>query len=738
MLRSVLLAMIITVLTVSVSLDVLAADKSSEPKYFSESSVNINKIQFKEISQTDLVYKGIADAKEITVMFRKSVKNAKSDDLEDIYSNIDLDVSTSSNIIIIKLNHPKHKSMTKRILKKNEWRTTIEVTGPENVGIDMNAKFSDITVNNTTGKMTGNIEFSDTRINNHTGALKTTINFGELIAEKLAGSFDIEIDFGKADISVVQLTDNSKIDCSFGVTTIDLPANTGVDFNIDKSFGSVDFNIAGDFYDEGKSKHCVLNNGGYNVGLNVEFGEITINNDMPPEVAMAHNVDSSKEKCDELKFESGEILSIDINGTNRMNISEIHSMLNIKEGCSYDRAEVSKAVHGLSRKSRFIKRSNYNIDPAGHLSIRIHEADTHSWDMDGDASFSRVGGVGLGPRLTMKSIVGPLSEVSAGTQYHWGNKEWTYDIMAEKQFFHYNILAFGGTYRRDYETSMDWAIPDEESHVNAFLLGLETDNYFQVEGSTGYISQSLGKMFKIKAEYFEEDFSSLEKSTNWSLFNVNHWKEGNPALGSSSTGKLTGMRYRFDVNTAIKSVRLNATLTAEDTFAEGSTSFADYKRYLGDVAFTVRLPHRQRWKVRMAGGYSDDALPEQKSFRLGGLNTLRGYDFGSVPYAGDDVDGYDYIGGGNRMMLANFDYYTGHDYGMVFFADIGNVWGNTEKVDFKDLKRDIGIGLVFDDDFLQIFDPGDETISTFRINWAVPVGPVAHTSHWTVNFVRTY
>ena len=68
-----------------------------------------------------------------------------------------------------------------------------------------------------------------------------------------------------------------------------------------------------------------------------------------------------------------------------------------------------------------------------------------------------------------------------------------------------------------------------------------------------------------------------------------------------------------------------------------------------------------------------------------------------------------------------------------------------EPVDISDIKRNVGIGLRFDDDFFSSKDNShilgrrnDHSIDGFRINWAVPVGNEPHVSHWTVNFVRAY
>ena len=293
----------------------------------------------------------------------------------------------------------------------------------------------------------------------------------------------------------------------------------------------------------------------------------------------------------------------------------------------------------------------------------------------------------------------------------------------------------------DYESSMDWAIPSHDSYLNAFLIGRETKNYYQVEGATGYISQSLADIFTIKAEYFEEDYSSLKKHTNWSLFNQRHIKEDNPFLRADSEGRLTGMRYSVSLEKSSSISNTLIYLETEKTFNKHSDTLPAYTRLFGNIAQNTRFSYNNLLKLRIAGGYSDDVLPEQKSFMLGGVNTLRGYAFGAVPEPEEGKDGFDYQGGENRMFLANIDYFTGRrndDFRIVFFGDVGNVWRKGEGVDMKDLKRDLGIGLAFEGDFFTRDISNRVFKDALRINWAVPVGKVPHVSRWTVNFVRVY
>ncbi|MFC1509446.1 BamA/TamA family outer membrane protein [Candidatus Omnitrophota bacterium] len=440
-------------------------------------------------------------------------------------------------------------------------------------------------------------------------------------------------------------------------------------------------------------------------------------------------------------FVEGEIVSLNFRGMKFLPKSEVEKLLSIEKGARYTREEISDAVDKLPGKSKFINGANYTIDKEGNLKVRIHEAELYSWDWDAAGSFSRVAGLGLGPKLTLSSLVGPFSELTGSTQYHWGNRDWTFTADAYKRFFKNNRLAIGATYRLDYESSMEWAIPKYDSYLNAFIAGLETTNYYKVEGASGYISQSFGNNFDVKVEYFEENFESIKKHTNWSVFNQRHKKEDNPLLSPGAIGNISGARLSAEYSKKYTVSSALFSLLAEQSYDRYQDSLPEYTRFLGNAVYSCKVPYRNQFTIRIAGGYSDDVLPEQKAFRLGGLNTLRGFDFGSVPEPPAGLDGFDYHGGGNRMFLTNIDYFLGSsdEFRMVLFGDVGGVWQKGESVDSDDLKRDVGVGFVFSGDIFPIETRQSEEVMTgLRINWAIPVGPEPHVSHWTVNFVRAY
>ena len=127
----------------------------------------------------------------------------------------------------------------------------------------------------------------------------------------------------------------------------------------------------------------------------------------------------------------------------------------------------------------------------------------------------------------------------------------------------------------------------------------------------------------------------------------------------------------------------------------------------GDVAFDKYLA-RSAWYFPLRGdtvfmaqgrwGYitkrSGGKLPVYQKFRIGGLNTVRGFDYASIsptdPATGDKI-------GGEKMMVYNFEYRFPliKEAGIVglFFMDMGNVFTKDESYGFSGIKKSVGTGI---------------------------------------------
>ena len=88
--------------------------------------------------------------------------------------------------------------------------------------------------------------------------------------------------------------------------------------------------------------------------------------------------------------------------------------------------------------------------------------------------------------------------------------------------------------------------------------------------------------------------------------------------------------------------------------------------------------------LRAIGGLADTALPSFAAYKVGGMNTVRGYD--SNEFSGDTA----------LVLNAEYRFPLAENFQAVVFADWGQAWGIGESIDLADLKFGKGIGVRFD------------------------------------------
>ncbi|HZK12153.1 MAG TPA: BamA/TamA family outer membrane protein, partial [Atribacterota bacterium] len=88
--------------------------------------------------------------------------------------------------------------------------------------------------------------------------------------------------------------------------------------------------------------------------------------------------------------------------------------------------------------------------------------------------------------------------------------------------------------------------------------------------------------------------------------------------------------------------------------------------------------------LRAMGGMADTNLPSFAAYQVGGMNTIRGYDFGEFS--------------GDKFLVFNVEYRfpLAENFQAVLFADWGQAWDYEGSINFEDLKFGRGIGVRFD------------------------------------------
>ena len=120
-----------------------------------------------------------------------------------------------------------------------------------------------------------------------------------------------------------------------------------------------------------------------------------------------------------------------------------------------------------------------------------------------------------------------------------------------------------------------------------------------------------------------------------------------------------------------------------------------YYRAVGNSTWYFALPAEMTGFVRgrfgFGDGFGDKVLPASERFFLGGVTTIRGFEFRDI---GPKDDAGNPLGG---TSFAQFNLEIGRSLGSVLrvvaFVDVGNAYGSDNDFDIGDLRRSAGLGI---------------------------------------------
>ncbi|MCE5252519.1 hypothetical protein LLG96_20140 [bacterium] len=250
-------------------------------------STGIKQLNLDNLAFVSLTYNGSPDADRFDMNIKLKVTAGDEETCSDLLSNIVFETETVGEKAVIRLKHPKIESrgIKNWLFNPEKWEITITMSGPQIIDMDMNADFSHIRTDSTSGKLAINTDFSESEVRNHVGRLTVNADFCKIIAKELDGGFTVNSDFSKIMIELSRLTEDSRASIDFGKVDIGVPPTANADFFATKSFGKVSFNVGGDASnDENCAGHHILNGGGPRVDLNVEFGDIAVWDNFNPTV----------------------------------------------------------------------------------------------------------------------------------------------------------------------------------------------------------------------------------------------------------------------------------------------------------------------------------------------------------------------------------------------------------------------------------------------------------------------
>jgi outer membrane protein insertion porin family len=372
---------------------------------------------------------------------------------------------------------------------------------------------------------------------------------------------------------------------------------------------------------------------------------------------------------------------IEISGNTRTRDKVIRRELRIYEQEQYSGSRLKRSVRNLHRLDFFedvkVDTPKGSADDKMNVNIEVIEKATGTFSFGAGYStvdnFFVTGSVsqrnlfGRGQILKLSGQVGGVSDL-----YNLSFTEpWLFDI------------PLSGT-------------------VNIYRTGREYDTYERIStGGGAGISYPIYDYTRLSLNY-RYDITDITDITEDASDNIKNL-EGKNTTSSISTAITYDSRDRAFNTTEGQNHRLTYTHA-------GFNGDIGFNKIVGELGWhipvykgLVTFLHGEAGYVQELNGYT---LPDYEKFYLGGMNSVRGFDFQGIYIEGVNDEGSITKEGGEKYVQFNFEltYPLLKDMGIVgvVFYDTGNVYDSDDPIDLGDLRQSAGYG----------------------IRWYSPIGPI--------------
>ncbi|MGB7816809.1 MAG: outer membrane protein assembly factor BamA [Methylotenera sp.] len=315
------------------------------------------------------------------------------------------------------------------------------------------------------------------------------------------------------------------------------------------------------------------------------------------------------------------------------------------------------------------------------LNINVVEKSTGSIQFG--AGLSSNEGVVLGVTVNQQNFLGTGNQVSA--QVNTGKVNTTYSLSFTDPYFTPDGISRGfDVYRRDVDTSsLNIGTYNSKSYGAGVRFGLPlSEKDFFSAGLTG--------------DFTKIDLSS--KSPKQYLDYCNNTK------GCTSNSLQLAMAWTHDTrdNTLFPKKGVMQRLSAEVALPVLDLEYykLEYKHaWFKDV--TKNYTFMLNGEIGYADTYGSKAYPFFKNFYVGGVNSVRGFDNGSIgPHDIDPATGLDFATGGTTRIVGNAEVFApvpfiknSSQFRLSAFVDAGSVYGNNQGISLGDLRYSTGVGV---------------------------------------------
>ncbi len=295
--------------------------------------------------------------------------------------------------------------------------------------------------------------------------------------------------------------------------------------------------------------------------------------------------------------------------------------------------------------------------------------------------------------------------------YAFSLHRWRYQFGLDKWFGNEDRFELGVEGHSLTDSKDDWKIGPKENFVYSILAREDFMDYYSKQGVSLHVAQYYQMNSRVTLSFDVDKYSSLSRTTNWSVFGGHKVFRYNPSIDDGLMRSLiVDIEHRSYTGGDLRRRGWMVDLHDETTV---SGDF-DFRMLTLDAARYQPLFEGLQLNMRLRVGTSSGELPMQRSFQLGGFNSLNAFPLNAFP--GDSL--------GNRMVLFNFeflfnpdlfrhsDFFPFNTFTFILFGDAGQVkdagpsaglGGGWKIMNSADFKSDYGVGLGSNDGNFRIF-----------------------------------
>lgn len=366
-----------------------------------------------------------------------------------------------------------------------------------------------------------------------------------------------------------------------------------------------------------------------------------------------------------------------ISGNTKTRDKVIRREFPIQEQSLYSKARLQRGVKNLYRMDYF-QTVNMETIPSGEedkvdIHVEVEEKTTGMFTFG--AGYSSVDNLFATVSVTQRNFLGKGQTLNlkgefsgSSTKYTLSFTEpWLFDMPLSAGFDVYN-------WEREYD---DY---DKKSVGGSIRLGYPIFDYTRLFWSYTYEIATIDDIETTDPDILELEGDNVESSSSISIKYDSRDRMFNPT---------EGMKHKISVEHA------GGFLGGDYSFTKYTGESGLYFPLFWDFVFFIHS------EIGFVQKNSDGILPDYEKFYLGGMNSVRGYDWRDIYVESDG-----YKAGGDKYLQGNAELIfpivkKAGLMGLVFY-DAGNVFDKGENIGFDDIKRSWGYG----------------------IRWYSPVGPI--------------